>query len=90
MKLMQKGNKQLRVPDNRLDEMLRRGFVECDPKTGKPTDFIRASARVVETVWLPRVERYEYVRIGAKRSNFVSVVAQVQKNVAWVLSKIKR
>lgn len=36
MKLMQKGNKQLRVPDNRLDEMLRRGFVECDPKTGKP------------------------------------------------------
>ena len=36
MKLVQKGNKQLRVPDNRLDEMLRRGFVECDPKTGKP------------------------------------------------------
>ena len=60
----------------------------ADPRTGKPTDFIRASARVVETVWLPLVERYEYVRIGAKRSNFVSVVAQTQKNLAWVLSKI--
>lgn len=58
------------------------------PKTGKPTDFVRAAARVVETVWLPLQNKYEYVRIGAKRSNFVSVVAQVQKNVAWVLSKV--
>ena len=60
----------------------------ADPKTGKPTDFVRAAARVVETVWLPLQNKYEYVRIGAKRSNFVSVVAQVQKNVAWVLSKV--
>lgn len=60
----------------------------ADPKTGKPTDFVRAAARVVETVWLPLQDKYEYVRIGAKRSNFVSVVAQVQKNVAWVLSKV--
>lgn len=60
----------------------------ADPKTGKPTDFVRAAARVVETVWLPLEDKYEYVRIGAKRSNFVSVVAQVQKNVAWVLSKV--
>lgn len=62
----------------------------ADPKTGKPTDFVRAAARVVETVWLPLVDRYEYVRIGAKRSNFVSVVAQVQKEMAWVLSKVRR
>lgn len=62
----------------------------ADPKTGKPTDFVRAAARVVETVWLPLVDRYEYVRIGAKRSNFVSVVAQVQKKMAWVLSKVRR
>lgn len=62
----------------------------ADPKTGKPTDFIRASPRVVETVWLPLLDRYEYVRIGAKRSNFVSVVAQVQKEMAWVLSKVRR
>lgn len=60
----------------------------ADPKTGKPTDFVRAAARVVETVWLPIQNKYEYVRIGAKRSNFVSVVAQVQKNMAWVLSKV--
>ena len=60
----------------------------ADPKTGKPTDFVRAAARVVETVWLPLEDKYEYVRIGAKRANFVSVVAQTQKNLAWVLSKV--
>lgn len=60
----------------------------ADPKTGKPADFVRAAARVVETVWLPLEDKYEYVRIGAKRANFVSVVAQVQKNMAWVLSKV--
>lgn len=62
----------------------------ADPKTGKPTDFVRAAARVVETVWLPLEDKYEYVRIGAKRANFVSVVAQTQKNLAWVLSKVRR
>ena len=36
MKIVQKGNKQLRVADERLDEMLRRDFVEIDQKTGKP------------------------------------------------------
>lgn len=36
MKIVQKGNKQLRVADERLDEMLSRGFVEIDQKTGKP------------------------------------------------------
>ena len=60
----------------------------ADPKTGKPTDFVRAAARVVETVWLPLQDKYEYVRVGAKRSNFVSVVAQVQKEMAWALSKV--
>lgn len=62
----------------------------ADPKTGKPTDFVRAAARVVETVWLPLVERYEYVRIGAKRSNFVSALAQAQKNTAWLMTKVGR
>lgn len=62
----------------------------ADPKTGKPTDFVRAAARVVETIWLPLEDKYESVRIGAKRSNFVSVVAQTQKNLAWVLSKVRR
>lgn len=62
----------------------------ADPKTGKLTDFVRAAARVVETVWLPLEDKYEYVRIGAKRSNFASVVAQAQKELAWVLSKVGR
>lgn len=62
----------------------------ADPKTGAPADFIRAAARVVETVWLPLEDKYESVRIGAKRSNFVSVVAKVQKSMAWAMTKIRR
>lgn len=62
----------------------------ADPTTGTPTDFVRAAARVVEYVWLPLQDKYEYVRVGAKRSNFVSVVAQAAKDLSWVLSKVKR
>lgn len=36
MKIVQKGNKQLRVADDRLQEMLNRGYVEINEKTGKP------------------------------------------------------
>lgn len=35
MKIVQKGNKQLKIADERLDEMLSRGFAEVDQKTGK-------------------------------------------------------
>lgn len=35
MKTVQKGNKQLRVADDRLKDMLSRGYVEIDDK-GKP------------------------------------------------------
>lgn len=35
MKIVQKGNKQLRIADERLDEMLLRGYSEVDQKTGK-------------------------------------------------------
>lgn len=35
MKIVQKGNKQLKVADERLDEMLGRGFAEVDQKSGK-------------------------------------------------------
>lgn len=35
MKTVQKGNKQLRVADDRLKDMLNRGYVEVDDK-GKP------------------------------------------------------
>lgn len=35
MKLVQKGNRQLRIQDDRLDAMLAAGFAEVDEKTGK-------------------------------------------------------
>ena len=35
MKIVQKGNKQLRIADEQLDNMLARGFSEVDQKTGK-------------------------------------------------------
>ena len=36
MKLIQRANKQLRVADDRVDDYLKAGYVEIDPKTGKP------------------------------------------------------
>ena len=36
MKLIQKGNRQLRVDDVRADELLKAGYVEIDKATGKP------------------------------------------------------
>lgn len=35
MKMVMKGNKQLRVADERVDDMLAAGFCEVDSKTGK-------------------------------------------------------
>lgn len=36
MKIVQKSNKQLRVADDHLKDMLAAGYVEIDEKTGKP------------------------------------------------------
>lgn len=36
MKLIQKGNRQLRVDDARAEQLLKAGYVEIDEKTGKP------------------------------------------------------
>lgn len=36
MKIVQKGNKQLRVADDQLSNYLSKGYVEIDQKTGKP------------------------------------------------------
>lgn len=36
MKIVQKGNKQLRVADEQLQNHLAKGYVEVDQKTGKP------------------------------------------------------
>lgn len=38
MKTVQKGNKQIRVADDRLEDMLKVGYVEVDEKTGKPVN----------------------------------------------------
>lgn len=35
MKTVQRGNKQLRVADDRLEDMLKAGYVEVDGKTGR-------------------------------------------------------
>lgn len=35
MKLVMKGNKQLRISDDRLNDMLRAGYSEVDERTGK-------------------------------------------------------
>lgn len=42
MKLVQRGNRQLRVADECLEDMLRAGYVEVDDKTGKPVDTLSA------------------------------------------------
>lgn len=61
-----------------------------DRATGAPRAFVLASARAVETVWLPLEDKYESVRLGEKRASFVSALAQVQKNTAWLMTKVGR
>lgn len=58
-----------------------------DPNTGEPRAFATASSRVVETVWIPMEDRYDSIRLGRKRANFVSTLVQVQKDVSWLLTK---
>lgn len=38
MKTVQRGNKQLRVADDRLEDMVKSGYVEVDERTGKPVN----------------------------------------------------
>ena len=45
MKLVQRANKQLRVPDDRLADMLAAGYVEINPKTGKPVKLEKPAAK---------------------------------------------
>lgn len=59
----------------------------ADRKTGEPIAFVRATARAVEYVWLPLEDRYESIRLGQKRANFVTAVAQTQKDVAWLMTR---
>ena len=58
-----------------------------DSKTGVPTDFVRTSAQNVECVWLPMEDKYESIRLGKPKANFIKVLAQTQKELQWVLRK---
>lgn len=60
-----------------------------DPDTGEPTDFVLASARAVEYVWLPLDDRYERIRLGSVKANFAAAMAQVQKDVQWLIRQVK-
>lgn len=59
-----------------------------DP-SGNPRAMTAATARAVETVWLPLENKYESIRLGEKRANFISAVAQVQKDTAWLMRKVR-
>ena len=61
-----------------------------DRATGAPRAFVRATAQVVEYVWLPMEDRYESVRLGRRKSNFVKVLAQTQKDVQFAMTKLRR
>lgn len=59
-----------------------------DRLTGAPADYIQASARVVEYTWLPLVHRYEMIRLGSKRANFVTAMVKTSKDVQWLMRKV--
>ena len=55
-----------------------------DPDTGEVVAIASTSARAVEYVWLPMEDKYESVRLGSVKANFVTALAQVQKEVASI------
>lgn len=55
-----------------------------DPDTGDVIATASANARAVEYVWLPMEDKYETVRLGSIKANFVSALAQVQKDVSSI------
>lgn len=60
-----------------------------DPKTGQPTSITAATARAVQTVWLPLEDKYESIRLGEKRADFISSMATTAKNTAWLMRKVR-
>ena len=60
-----------------------------DPTTGQPTAITAATSRVVRTVWLPMEGRYESIRLGEKRADFISAMANVQRDTAWLMQKVR-
>lgn len=59
-----------------------------DRSTGAPRAFVQASGRVVSYTWLPMENRYQTIRLGERKSNFVRTLAQTQKDTQWIISKI--
>lgn len=60
-----------------------------DPETSAPTAFAQAPARAVEYVWLPMEDRYERIRLGSTRTNFATAMAQIKKDVQWLIRQVK-
>lgn len=50
MKLIQKGNRQLRVDGVRAEELIKAGYVEIDQKTGKPVVVENDEDREIKTL----------------------------------------
>ena len=50
MKIVQKGNKQLRIKDEQLEAKLKAGYVEIDQKTGKPVALKVEKSEVVKAL----------------------------------------
>lgn len=58
-----------------------------DYKTGQPTAFVQSTGNVVAYTWLPMEDKYHSIRLGHRKSNFVKVLAQTQKDVQWVMRR---
>ena len=58
-------------------------------RDGSPRAMATATARAVETVWLPLEDKYKSIRLGKRRADFASTVAKIEKNLQWVISKTR-
>ena len=74
MAVVQKGNKQLRVPDEKVKSMLQNGFAEVDEKTGK----VIREAKTDDLKALKKENKELKERIKALESDLEAAKAQGQ------------
>lgn len=74
MAVVQKGNKQLHVPDERVKAMLQNGFAEVDEKTGK----VIREAKTDDLKALKKENKELKERIKALESDLKTAEAQGQ------------
>ena len=74
MAVVQKGNKQLHVPDERVKAMLQNGFAEVDEKTGK----VIREAKTDDLKALKKENKELKERIKALESELLAEKAQGQ------------